>query len=119
VQNYKSAAFIDDSSDEDQEANKAFFEKEKRLREDMMRIAEERAGQVLREMQAAAKAGKKGIGKGKGKGKAVEEEVNQANGASEEEPDSDAERSRSERRGGSAYEQKIKAASVESCRGLG
>jgi replication fork protection complex subunit Tof1/Swi1 len=96
VQNYKSAAFIDVSSDEDEEADKAFFEKEKRLREDMMRIAEERAGQVLREMQAAAKTGKKDKGKGKGKGRAIEEEVNQANGASEEEPDSDAERSRSE-----------------------
>ena len=63
VQNYKSAAFIDDSDDDDAEADKAFFEKEKQLRERMMRMAEEQAGQMIQRM-------KQGGGKGKGKGKA-------------------------------------------------
>jgi replication fork protection complex subunit Tof1/Swi1 len=67
VQNYKSAAFIDDSDDEDEDADRAFFEKEAKLREDMMRLAEERAGQMMAEMQAASRA--RGAGKSKGKGK--------------------------------------------------
>lgn len=51
VQNYKSAAFIDDSDDEDEEADRAFFEKERQLRDRMMRVAEEQAGRMMREVQ--------------------------------------------------------------------
>ena len=72
MQNYKSAAFIDDSDDEDEDADRAFFEKERMLREDMVRMAEERAGQIMAEMEAAAKAKANGprtkvAGKGKAK----------------------------------------------------
>lgn len=71
VQNYKSAAFIDDSDDEDEEADKAFFEKEKQLRERMIRMAEQQAGQILEQL----KSRKGGRGKGKGKEKEKEKEV--------------------------------------------
>lgn len=73
VQNYKSAAFIDDSDDEDEEADKAFFEKEKQLRERMMRMAEQQAGQVMERLKSR-KGGKGGKGKGRGKGKEKEKE---------------------------------------------
>lgn len=66
VQNYKSAAFIDDSDDEDEEADKAFFEKERQLRERMMRVAEEQADKMVREVQARKKC------KGKDKAPAAE-----------------------------------------------
>lgn len=70
VQNYKSAAFIDDSDDSDAEADLAFFEKERQLRERMMRMAEEQAGEIMKQVHE-----RRGKAKGKGKGKGKENEV--------------------------------------------
>ncbi|WVR08981.1 hypothetical protein IAU60_006041 [Kwoniella sp. DSM 27419] len=57
MQAFKSAAFIEDSDDEDPEVAKMFFEREQQLREEMKRLAEEQ-GNVLRRHGTKRKRGK-------------------------------------------------------------
>jgi len=66
MQFYKSAAFIDDS-DDDEAADMAFFAREKTLREEMMAFAEKNGGSMLGQGTKRKRGEKKGKGKGKGK----------------------------------------------------
>ncbi|AAW44173.2 conserved hypothetical protein [Cryptococcus deneoformans JEC21] len=62
TQNYKSAAFIEDSDDEDPEATRRFFENEERLRREMDELAAQ-GGHPMMERGVKRKRGKKN-GKG-------------------------------------------------------
>lgn len=62
TQNYKSAAFIEDSDDEDPEATRRFFENEERLRREMDELAAQ-GGHAMMERGAKRKRGKKNKGK--------------------------------------------------------
>ncbi|WVQ93115.1 hypothetical protein IAU59_000179 [Kwoniella sp. CBS 9459] len=59
MQTFKSAAFIEDSDDEDPSISARFFEREQQLREEMKRLAEEQ-GNVMRRHGTKRKRGKKG-----------------------------------------------------------
>ncbi|KAE8543703.1 topoisomerase 1-associated factor 1 [Cryptococcus gattii VGV] len=62
TQNYKSAAFIEDSDDEDPEATRLFFENEERLRREMDELAAQ-GGHAMLERGVKRKRGKKKDGK--------------------------------------------------------
>ncbi|WVF65442.1 hypothetical protein IAT40_000170 [Kwoniella sp. CBS 6097] len=62
MQTFKSAAFIEDSDDEDESVSARFFEREQQLREEMKRLAEEQ-GNVMRRHGTKRKRAKKGKGK--------------------------------------------------------
>ncbi|KIR40249.1 topoisomerase 1-associated factor 1 [Cryptococcus deuterogattii 99/473] len=62
TQNYKSAAFIEDSDDEDPEATRRFFENEERLRREMDELAAQ-GGHAMMERGVKRKRGKKNGGK--------------------------------------------------------
>ena len=79
TQIYKSAAFIDDS-DDDQEKDKAFFEREKELRREMEVLAEQsgnmlRTGTRKRKRKGKGKENEDGLGMGMGVGGEVENAV--------------------------------------------
>lgn len=76
TQIYKSAAFIEDS-DDDEEADRLFFEREKRLREEMRDLGE-RVGGV---MEKTGRKKRKGKGKEKGKEKVMEVDVDEVQDA--------------------------------------
>ncbi|OCF79113.1 topoisomerase 1-associated factor 1 [Kwoniella mangroviensis CBS 8886] len=67
MQTYKSAAFIEDSDDEDPDITRAFFEREQQLRDEMNALAKEQ-GNVM--MSNGTKKRKR-TGKGKGKDKDI------------------------------------------------
>nr|XP_018259274.1 topoisomerase 1-associated factor 1 [Kwoniella dejecticola CBS 10117]OBR81432.1 topoisomerase 1-associated factor 1 [Kwoniella dejecticola CBS 10117] len=79
VQIFKSAAFIEDSDDEDDQATKRFFENEQRLRDEMNALAE-RQGNIMR--ANGGKRKRKDQAKKKGKGKENENENGDLNGDS-------------------------------------
>ncbi|KIY30807.1 topoisomerase 1-associated factor 1 [Cryptococcus gattii E566] len=62
TQNYKSAAFIEDSDDEDPEATRLFFENEERLRREMDELAAQ-GGHAMLQRGVKRKRGKKKDGK--------------------------------------------------------
>lgn len=66
MQFFKSAAFIDDS-DDDEDADRAFFEREKRLREEMRVMAEQNGHVMASTGTKKRKREKKGKGGEKGK----------------------------------------------------
>ncbi|WRT69168.1 uncharacterized protein IL334_006152 [Kwoniella shivajii] len=68
MQTFKSAAFIEDSDDEDPENTRRFFEREEELRIEMKKLAEEQ-GNVMRKTGSK----KRKRGKGKGNGNQVEQ----------------------------------------------
>ncbi|OCF42971.1 topoisomerase 1-associated factor 1 [Kwoniella heveanensis CBS 569] len=79
MQTFKSAAFIEDSDDEDESVSARFFEKEQQLREEMRRLAEEQ-GNVMRRhgTRQKRKRGKKGEDDQRGGEEAEDMEVDVA-----------------------------------------
>ncbi|WVW79467.1 hypothetical protein I302_101436 [Kwoniella bestiolae CBS 10118] len=68
MQTFKSAAFIEDSDDEDPEVTRAFFERERELRDEMNALAKEQGNVML------SNGTRKRKRKGKGKDKEVDED---------------------------------------------
>lgn len=102
TQIYKSAAFIDDS-DDDEVADRAFFAREKTLREEMMAFAENNGGTMLgagtkRKREKKGKGEKGGNTNGKGRRQASERSRGKKRdkGASSSEEEEDVEMGRSD-----------------------
>jgi len=102
TQIYKSAAFIDDS-DDDEVADRAFFAREKTLREEMMAFAEQNGGTMLgagtkrkREKKGKGEKGGKTNGKGGRQASKGSRGKKRDKGASSSEEEEDVEMGRSD-----------------------